>query len=164
MACAWLLSWSQRSPLRISFFGAASSAACQMVPKHAGLAGAPGHQQGPAVWCGRESCGQPSLEELACFASAFHQAAKINQKPYRRNCTPSTAASTREAFWHPLLLQGAGFGGSTGRALCWCSVMQWGCAVLGAWASSTEAPAVPGCSLCFSAKCFPACSLLGLPK
>lgn len=111
------------SPLRISFFGAASSAACQMVPKHAGLAGVPGHQQGPAVWCGRESCGQPSLEEVACFAAAFHQAAKISQKPYRRDCTRSTAASTREAFWHPLLLQGQQGAG----VVCW---ELWGSSVL----------------------------------
>lgn len=36
---------------------------------------------------GRESWGQPALEEAACFTAAFLQAAKISQKQYRRNCT-----------------------------------------------------------------------------
>lgn len=36
--------------MRFSSFRAANSAACQLVSERAGLAGAPGRQQGPVVW------------------------------------------------------------------------------------------------------------------
>lgn len=52
------------SPKRFCSFRAAKSAACQLVSERASLAGAPGHQQGPAVWPWAGEPGQPSLPAL----------------------------------------------------------------------------------------------------